>query len=702
MPILSLDDLDKLPPRAPTQSNILSLSDLENLSQAPAAAPVDPMKQKAEAQVRSYRKDNPIMSTVEDTVRRVARGTGLGSLFDEAGAGVVSMLPESWGGMPYDRAKALINSADKIGDDESTVIGKLPLVGDVSVGGLTKLAGGIASAPFTPALRVASGTTLLPRIANAAATGAAYGTVYGAGEGDSAGERAKNAGVGFALGGGLGALATPVAAGIGNAVESVANRMRSLPQELQGYSRDAVNRTANVASEMDNLTPQDYAQHAQRLGQEGMLGDMGTNLTAATEGLAQQPGPASRVINSALDQRAEAAPGRITQAVDQALGSPEAPAQIKARLDTFKAKASPLYDQFYASNIQPTPELRVLLKRADQVGAIKGAQKLMAAEGADPRIITRLVDNEMTPMTGLQSKSSQRVANGQELDYVKRALDDLAKGAKPGSNEQRIYGGLAAKLRGEVDRILSPSDPSQSVWAQARSLAGEGIEGKDAIVSGYKVFSGKQDPWQVASDRADMSASGKAMHSVGARNDLRGVMGRAATNFGPKGDAAARRALNSDFAAENLAEIAGPQNAQALRKSIDAENAMAETYNQVTGNSATARRLATRDMIPRQYDQSKYNELGKRTTSGLALEGFSRLANFLTAGALNERNAAVASDMADMLVAQGLRRDQVARGLFNYAQRQQLTQAQRQSVEGFIRNFMRGTTGTAVGAATSE
>ena len=52
----------------------------------------------------------------------------------------------------------------------------------------------------------------------------------------------------------------------------------------------------------------------------------------------------------------------------------------------------------------------------------------------------------------------------------------------------------------------------------------------------------------------------------------------------------------------------------------------------------------------------------------------------LTGGAINERNARIAADAAEMLIAQGAPRDQIARGIMAFAQQQGITAAQRNAI----------------------
>jgi hypothetical protein len=668
----------------------------------PAPAPVDPRRQKAEDEVRAYRAANPTTTMVDDTVRRLARGTGVGSWLDEGNARLSSILPEALGGRPYEDAIEIERAKDRVGDAESTVVGSLPIIGDVSAGGLTKLAGAVASAPVTPAIRAFQGATLLPRIGNAAITGGALGGVYGAGEGETTSERGGNALLGLGLGTILGAAAPVAESAVSNTVSAVRNRLQPLPAALQGYERSAVNRVGDVAR-MDDLTQPGYRAEAGRLGQQGMLADMGENLTMVTEGLAQQPGPQRRIIAGALEDRAEGAGQRINNALNAEVGPAiNVPQYAEHMTRLYGQRAAPLYDQFYSSNIPMTPTLNGLLRRANSVGAVGRAQRLMAAEGADPRVLRRLVDDEMTPMTGVQDLQRTRVPNGQELDYIKRGIDDLANAAEQGSNEQRIYRDLARRLRTEVDTILSPNDPAQSVWAQARQIAGDGIRTEDAIDAGTQAFGRGQTADQMAADLGRMSGLEQDAYRVGAREQLRRTMDNSATNFRASGDAAARRTLNSPENQRKLETIAGPQNAANVMRRVGAENTMADTAGTVLGNSATARRQVAREMIPRQYDASSMREMRGTSLTGLAMEGAGRLANVLTAGALNERNSRIAHDMADMLVAQGATRDQIAQAIIARVQGQNLNQAQSQAIGRFVRDLIRGSAAPAISDQASQ
>lgn len=641
----------------------------------------DPEQQMYEGRARYMRQANPNMTRVRDFATRLVEGTPIGSWLDEAMAGAASVLPQSLGGQPYADAKGVLDADRRIRDAESTKLGTLPIIGDVTAGGINKLAGAIASAPLTPMAHVFRGGTMLPQAGNAAVTGAGYGAVYGAGEGNAADERAVNAAIGTALGAGIGAAAVPVARGAGNVVSSVRNRATPLPEELQQFRRGAVDRMHQTLA-MDGVSAQQAGEAASRLGPEAMLLDAGPNMTTIAEGLNQQPGLARTAITGALEARREGAVGRIRHGLDDALGPPvNVDASIKAMRRDANQDAGPLYEQFYGTQIPVDAELVSILQAVPD-NVWPRVRSLMQAERIDPNI----------PLN-----------TGRAIDLIKRGIDDAAREAGRGTNVQRVYSNLARNLRDHVDNLVSPGNPAESPWARARAIVGEGRGAEEALDEGMGVFrAGGRAPEQVKADLAGMSDFERNVYGLGGRSELRNRMGRAATNFRANGDSVARRAMNSEFNRQNVELIAGRRAADRLTNTIDAENAFAENLNQITGNSATARRQAARDIIPPQYEASQMKHLRGTTLSGFALEAVGRLVNHMSAGALNERNATIARDMAEMLIAQGAERDQVVRGLMQYARSVRANNRQRTAIAALARDVMRATSQPAISAATAD
>lgn len=631
-----------------------------------------PQEEQAFGKVDAFRKDHPVLSGISDTASALVRGTPVGSWLDEFTAATLSALP---GGKSYDEIMATQKAMEERAQEGSATVATLPVIGDVSGRGLTKVAGGLMTAPFLPYVGAGQGAAMLPRMGAAGLTGAGYGTVYGAGEGEGT-ERLGNAAVGGAIGGLLGLFTPPLAEGVGNAYSWARDRIAQVPQGVQNYSRAAVDRVSQPM-QADNVTP----AMARVDGPNGMLADASQGMTTLTEGLAQQAGPARTIISDAITTRQTQAPARITNTVNTELAPPaNMPATEQATRQHYQQAAAPLYEQFYNTPIRPDQELVAILQSVpDDIWP--RVQRMMRMERVDPAAVMN---------------------TGRGIDLIKRALDDGARAAGRGTNEERLYSNLSRNLRNHVDNLLSPGNPAQSPWAQGREIAGEGIGVREAMDMGQGVFSRRVDPQQLQADMQGMSQAEREGVRIGARDDLRQVMGRAATNFRQNGDATARRALNSEFSRQNLDEIAGVGPSQRIRARIDAENRMAETANQVLSNSATARRQSVRDIVPRQYEQTNAVNLRGTSLTGAALEGVSRIANILLGGALNARNQRMATDMARMLVAQGAEREQIVAGLQQYIQRQGVTAVQRRAIERVMNSLSRGSQPVTIDAVANQ
>lgn len=634
-------------------------------------------KEWASRRVKAERAKTGDTQTYWDLGRNFVRGTPIGSWLDE---GKAYLSPGD-----YEENLALERARNQAADDNATKLGtvNIPFVGptDITTGTAAKLAGALTTAPFSPAIRVMQGATMIPRMANAATTGIAYGTAYGAGEGEDMASRAQNAAVGGVVGGGIGAAAAPVAAGVSNVYQGTRNAINRMPAQLRPYGSGAVSRVARAATDDGILQPRPggfpsiYQQEAQRLGHEGMLADMGGNLRSQAGAIANMPGGGQARVMRALERRREGAPIRIERDMDRALGQPvNVPETVERIRRGANARAKPLYDQFYNSRVPISPELGKILEAAKTTGAVNKARDLMLADRVDPKNV---------PLPQL-------------LDYIKRGIDDLANAAPRGSNEQRIFGNLARDLRNEVDRALSPNNPAQSVWAQARRASGEGIQFDEAVEAGRGIYNRNLTPEQMAVDLRRMPPAQRDAYRVGAREAARSVMGNAGTAFGPNGDTAARRVLQTQFGANKTRMIAqSRQAADDLKRRLGAETTFAETENVALRNSATAGRQAAQREFPNAADRN-VTEGARTTLPGIVVEGVRRLANLIGGGTLNERRARIAENAAEMLVAQGMTRDIIARELLRYVSSRQLSARQAQAITTFATRLLGGTRQPAI------
>jgi hypothetical protein len=647
---------------------------------------------------------------VSDRVRNMARGVqGFlpGSWLDEANAVTAAGVHKITGGRagaPYDETMAYQQSTDRALDREAAKIFRIPKTNvDITTADLEKFAGGVVSIPAAPVAAVFRGASMLPQIGNAAITGLGYGAAYGAGLGESARERAWEAGKGAGAGGVLGPAAVPLVRAGTNLAGHVAERFRPVPPALQGYERGAVN--ALVRSTTDDGLAARYQQQVADLGPEGMLADMGNNLRGQASALANQPGPGQRAISNALDTRRDGAAVRITADVNQALGpAANIPETVHATQQHYRALAAPHRQQFQHSPVPFTQGLEdTLTILANEPRVLNAAARYAAIDPAagPQQFFARQVANGQYEIT--------RVPNATEWDYIKRALDGLAQ--RPDLNDQRIYGALSHRVRSQVDDAISPGAPQNSPWARARAVEAEDFQIRDAVAAGRNAFNRPLTPDQMHAEMygvgqppvGGMSAGQLDGYRLGARDQIRSVMGTAATAHGENAAAAARSKLGSDHAREKLNLIAGPRGAGQLTRRLDAETTFDQTRQGVMANSATASRLAAQAEFPNSVANS--DRIAARRSSGItgyAIDAATRFANAVTGPTFTEGRMRIARDAAEMLIAQGQARDNVANALFALSQRRNLTRANRQRFVRLAVQVAEGGRGAVIDARASD
>jgi len=667
----------------------------------------------------------------------VVRGTPIGSWIDEIEGGLQQGLHSVSGGrigMPYQEAKDLAEARFRKVDKESTKLGSLPIIGDVTAGGVQKLLGGVMSTPLRT-VGLFPGQNLVSQMVNAAVTGGLYGGLYGAGEGETAQDRALNAGMGVGIGMGLGAAMPPVARGLGNAFEYVTNRNQGLPAQLQGYDPGAVRRVhesfvaddaANVISGGDRARQMqavnaarargqggmEFAEERIRmktpeLGEEGMLIDYGQNLMRDGDNLFNRPGETARIGGQALQDRANLRPSRIAQEANATIGPAVADdITAQAAVDRGNAAATPFYEQFRAVRIEPTNQLVNILQRVPQSAYAK-AVELASAQGVNLR----------THRT--------RGLDGLMLDYIKRGVDQIAREAPRGSDLARVYGNLARDLRSEVDGILiqrgaiardaqgRPITPNGrdpiSVWEHARNLSGQGKDIREAIELGNNAFKDSVSANQLAQEMRGMTVPEREGLQQGMRNNVR-TMQVTSTRDGqvlnPFAKYENRRKLEMalpDSATAN-SPLSQQERARQYLNRMDAEAKMMATERAIRDQSATAPRIASRERYPMPAGSGDQvlGSVRQSTLTGLALDAVYRIGNALARGMLNERRTRVATDAARMLFAQGATSDEIVQGLIQYGQTQNMNMAQRRLFEASVRRFVNSLRVPAVSAATPE
>lgn len=546
-----------------------------------------------------------------------------------------------------------------------------------------QLAGGVAGGvglAKSGATLVRAGQSLPVAMGAGAVEGAAFGAAQGFGSGEGGvGERVASAGEGAAWGAPIGAAAPVVAKGVG----ALTRAMRGA-----GHPDPALRMVVDDLA-AEGVPPSEMARRAQALGPEGMIADTTDTLRLRAEQIANADNPGRPAVVGALRDRSAGGAARVHGAWDDQLG---ATPNVKELLDNATSAKKRLADDLYgearkvARPVNTTP----LIESIDRALYSDIETAVQARSSATPDALDREMSWLMGRLTGAGNHRSTagavQVVDFNKLHTLQR---DLAEKAR--SYAARGEGYVAKRLNVARGKLLDaldaaterkPGDHSSSLYASARRHFADDSAVEEAFDIGRNAFSSRAHPDFVAADLAKMSAAERDAVEIGLRVAADEAMGRV-RNGALKG----RTLLDADFNERKVVAILGEDRGRALINRLLGETKMADTANQVLGNSATARRV---DNPFRQ--QRGQNPVGVvRSLLNLRLGDAGARAWEGVADFLGERQAkALAERLGPILIAGGAERDAAIENIMRAADAMKRAGAARQGVEGASRGAVMG------------
>ncbi len=424
-------------------------------------------------------------------------------------------------------------------------------------------------------------------------------------------------------GGALGAAGPAVGQLVGRGVNAIAQRVGPTVSRAQQAFGNALGRDAvdDVASRLGTMGP------------DAMPMDLGPNLQRQAGALAATPGRGQEIVRSAIQSRQAGAGGRVTGALDDALGaSVDTVALADDIIAQRSAAARPLYEAAYAKPVPFTSELESFLTRPAVGRAMQQAQRLAANDetfNAGTRGWFANVADDGTV-------AIQRTPSVYELDQTKRALDDMISTAQRGgnNNEARIYTQLKNRLTGMVDDAVPEYKAAREAFSGPSSVL-------DAIEEGQQVFSRNLTPNQLRTRMMKMGDAEKEAFQQGARAEISKIMGTA------RNDAlAARSTFEKGWNKEKLEAILGKDEAGKLLSSLEAETAFTRTRDVVTGNSETAARMAAQQDVGAGARAPGVIEQAGNLNFGTAM---ARMGDRLVGGARSASQSKMNEELAGLL-----------------------------------------------------
>lgn len=405
---------------------------------------------------------------VANWLNRAAESMTLGLAGDEYRAGVQSLIP--WGN-DYET-----NLANERAQEASMGTGA-QLSADV--------AGGFIPSMFGVGL-MDDAATLGGAALRGMGLGATQGATQGFMEGEGGVENRANSGViGALIGGTLGGAAPLAGAAIKQGVRAGSDALRS------GRVGDAIGQAVGVdrntgkvlADILGREDPRAMKEALAKAGQGAMLGDASRGAGAALDMAMQTPVPGAQMAARRIDDRAAGAYHGVMDALVPE-GGPRQPSAAMERgmRKTARGGINELYDQAYSTPIDYSApagrKIEELVKRlpSGTAGkAIKSATDQMIYDGMpNAQILATVGDNGAV--------SFSQMPNVQQLDYIKRAYDDIAEDSRdPITGALTSEGRFASQIARDIREATKEAVP---IYADALSSAATDTRARGAVRAG--------------------------------------------------------------------------------------------------------------------------------------------------------------------------------------------------------------------------
>ena len=469
--------------------------------------------------------------------------------------------------------------------------------------------GALTSALATPLGMLGApvrGAGMLSNALRAGTAGAGMGGVYGfgAGEGGVQG-RLESAVMPATVGGAIG-TAVPVA---GPAVGRLARNLTQRPVARQaGLSRPAFGMMQGTLA--DDVAMGGGAPRLRQAGPGAMVADAGPGAAGMLDAVAQFPG-GRQVALPAIQSRATEASRTIAGALDEALGPARGIASTERGLRQGTAAArSGAYEAAYRQPINYASDagrqIETMVSTRVPRAAINRANTLIRAEGGGvPQILASAGDDG--------SVVFREMPNVQQIDYITRALNDVAsaadgQGALGGvSNVGRVYRNLSRDLRG----LLREAVPE---YATALDTAAQPIAARNALQTGSRLLSRGVTRDEAAELLSGLSAAERQYVAQGVRSQIDDSLANVRrTLTDPNVDARqavqAVKDLSSDASRDKLRLVLGDEAATGLFREIDQATMALDLRAAIAQNSKTAPRQLFNETLRAQTEEGALNAL---------------------------------------------------------------------------------------------
>lgn len=517
-----------------------------------------------------------------------------------------------------------------------------------------QVAGGVAQGLAAGPGVWANAASTAGRVAGGMLTGGAMGTTYGAGSGETMGERGKEALIGGGFGTLLGGAFPVVGAGLSQGYRAIAEALRARPiAQAAGVEPQTLRMLGNVLEADDSLGATGRANMG-RAGNEAMLADAGPTASSMLDTAIQRSGRGAVVARDRIGERVTRDSQALGTALDNTLGVPQGVTNTRnairegsegARRDTYnRAYSRPIdYSDPRAMNIENMVRNRV------PMSAIQRANELMRIRGEESRqILARVADDGTVTF--------ERMPDVRQLDYITRALNDLAQG-QDGSGafgRQNTLGSSYENLSRDIRSNLRNLVPE---YGQALDTAADPIRRSQAVELGSRLLSPSMTRDAAADTMQGMSQAEREAVAQGLRSNIDDAMARVTRTAGD-GDTEAREALKAlkDLSSranrEKVALAIGDDQAGRL---FDEMDRVAQSFNLRANVATNSRTYGRQAMDERVKDMTDPGAIGT-ALQGEGVNATKRIVQALTGRTpayRRQQEDHIYAQIADLLTRQG-------------------------------------------------
>ncbi len=445
----------------------------------------------------------------------------------------------------------------------------------------------MATAPVAAPIAAVTGLAKLPAVVRGLLGGGALGALFGAGNAEPGLEnRAQGAAVGAGVGGAIGAATVPAA--------KLATDVVGAGKAMMMPETGAALRLAQSARR-DATTP-DYmlarlAQEQQARPEATLLDVAGPDTKLQVERMAQTPGAARTIVETALTARQKQQAARLSMDLGALTGTRESALQATERVVAERSKeGAPLWQTAMTEGDRPIWNA--------ELERLSGAKEVQAAMH---KAIGSWQTNAIADGYGAMNPGAEVTAGGmlkmlhgkvpvlpnlQFWQYTKQTLDDMVRASlKNGeTNQARALTKITGKLREALDTEVPSYKAARDAWAGKSQFL-------DAIEEGRMIRNQDLGADEVKARLADMSTSERDGYVVGA---VSAIIRRMRNEHADLADFT--KLLKSPEMRDKVAALMpNPEMAAKWTDRLNFEVGTTDTMRKTLGNSRTAVRQASQD-----------------------------------------------------------------------------------------------------------